>query len=756
MRTIFVTLGILASISINAQKKNATSDSVKTNKIEEVKLNKKVFQKKSDRFVYDVASSPVAKGTNSFNLLQQTPMVSSTDGKTFKIMGKSNVIFYINGKKTNMDAEAITEMLKNTPSENIQKIEVVTVPGSEFQVEANEGVINIVMKKSKTNGYNGTLKMTDSQSYYNNPSSGISFNLKQNKWSFNSNFNMGSYTEREKYTLSNGDATFRNNSYGTMDDPNKNYGGNFNVDYEINKNQNLGFSYNMRYNKSFGSVLDMTNLENSELVNRTVNQENAQTRNHNFNLNYEIKTDTLGSKLISNISYLWFNRDKKSLNETFPFVATPTNKYSAFNQSVPQIINNYAANIDYIKKFKNESTFSIGTSYNYTNTDSDTRQDNFDGNGFVNDDILSNHFIYKENIIGAYATFEKKFNDKFSGKIGTRFEATISNGDVVGKSELGFERNFNNLLPYATLNYAINENNNISYSFSSRVRRPGFWQLNPTRTYFTPNNYIQNNPFMQASKNYNQEINYMFKNAFYANVSFNYAENASGQLPLQGTETKIQRDDEGNPILGPDGQPIKVTTKFLRYIRTNYGNNKQLGLTLGMNKAWFGDIWTTNYSANFEYATYKGGVTKDPTSQQIPGDTEDLKPFRIDIKTLNMFFQANNMVRLSTKKDWFLGVNYWLMPSREMEIGTLHTQQSLDLSIKKIMGNFTFLVELNDVFNQNIDDIRTIQNNGSYNTVRSFQYRREFNVNVTYNFGNQKLKKAREVKSANDAIRSRT
>lgn len=737
MKANFLIAVIFFTGMVSAQQ--TKMDSTKTKSIEEVKLNKKVFQKKSDRFVYDVANSPIAKGTNSFNLLQQTPMLSSTDGKVFKIMGKSSVVFYINGKRTLMDAEAITEMLKNTPSENIQKIEVVTVPGSEFQVEANEGVINIVMKKSKTNGYNGTLKMNNSHSFYNNPSSGIAVNARQNKWSFNSNFNMGSYREREKYTLTNGDSTFSNESYGTMDDPNKNYGGNINIDYEINKNQNLGFSYNTRYNKSFGSVLDMTNIENGVLSNRTINREDAQTRNHNFNLNYEIKTDTLGSKLTSNISYLWFNRDKKSFGETFPL--SSESRYSAFQQAVPQIINNYAANIDYIKKFRNESTFAVGTSYNFTNTDSDTRQNDFDGTSFIKNTNLSNHFIYKENIIGAYATYERKFSEKFSGKLGTRFEATISTGDVVGKSDIGFERNYNNLLPYATLNYVINDNHNISYSFSSRVRRPGFGQLNPSRTYFTPTNYIQNNPFMQASKNYNQEINYMYKNAFYANFSFNFAENAYSQLPLQGTMINNETGEE---------------TKFLRYIRTNYGNNKQLGLTLGMNKAWFSDIWTTNYSANFEYATISGGVTKDPTSQPIEGVTEILQPYSINVKTLNMFYQANNMVRLSSKKDWYLGVNYWLMPSREMEIGKLHTQQSLDLNIKKIMGNFTFLVEVNDILNSNIDDIRTVQSNGSYNSVRSFKYGRELNINVTYNFGNQKLKKAREVKSANDAIKSRT
>ncbi|MCB4235936.1 hypothetical protein LDL59_15045 [Kaistella anthropi] len=74
-------------------------------------------------------------------------MVSSTDDKTLKILGKNNATIFINGKKSNMDAEAIIAMLKSTPSEDISKIEVITVPSSEFQVESNDGIINIIMKK---------------------------------------------------------------------------------------------------------------------------------------------------------------------------------------------------------------------------------------------------------------------------------------------------------------------------------------------------------------------------------------------------------------------------------------------------------------------------------------------------------------------------------------------------------------------------------------------------------------------------------
>lgn len=756
MRTSLLIGALFFTGFVFAQEKK--TDTLKVKSIEGITLKKQVFKKQSDRFIYDVASSPIAKGTNTFNLLKQTPMISSIDGKSLKIMGKSDVVIYINNKKTNMDAEALIEMLKGTPSEDIQKIEVITTPGSEFQVESNEGVINIVMKKKKNDGYNGTLKMNNEQAYYNNPSAGASFNFRKNKWSVNSNFNAGSWTDRERYTLSNGDATFRNESLGYNDDPNKNVGGSVNIDYEINKNHSLGFTYNARYNKSFNSILDVTNWENGVLENRTVNHENAQTRNHSFNLNYEIKTDSIGSKLTSNVSYLWFNRDKMSINKSYPLTNSSdideNSPYSALRQSVPQIINNYAANIDYLKKSAKGHTWLMGVSYNDTNTDNDTRQDILVDNNFVNDINQTNHFIYKEKILGAYITYERKLSEKFSGKVGARYEMTKSSGEILGKTS--FDRNYNNLLPYLNLNYAINSDHNLTYSFSSRIRRPRFWELNPSRTYFTPNNYTQNNPFILASKFYNQEINYMYKNAFFANLSFNYVQDASNQVPLQGRVTGPKKDEDGNIIYDTNGDPEIATTKFLRYIRTNYGNNKQFGLTLGMNKSWFKEIWTTNYSVNLGYSIYSGKVSEDPTSVPDPGYTEVIDPYVINFKNFNVSANINNNIRLSSHKDWFLGVNYYYGSKVKIESGTLGVRQSFDVSLKKIMGDWTFVAEVYDVFNQNYNSIQGIQPNGSYNNVVNFEYPRILNIGVTYNFGNQKLKKAREMKSANDAVKSRT
>lgn len=752
MKTQIFIAALFFSGLVAAQKK----DSLKVNSIEAVNIKKQVFKKQGDRLVYDVAASPIAKGTNTFNLLKQTPMISSIDGKTLKILGKSDAIIYINNKKTNMDSEALIEMLKYTPSEDIQKIEVITVPGSEFQVESREGVINIVMKKNKNNGYNGTMKMQNEQGYYNNPNAGGSFNFRQGKWSGNSNFRMGSWTERQKYTLSNGDPTFRNESYGSNDDPNKNFGGGFNIDYEISKKQSLGLSYNMRYNKSFNSILDVTNWQNAQLSNRTVNHEDAQTRNHSFNLNYEIKTDSIGSKLTSNVSYLWFNRDKVSFNESFPLNNDKNNKYSALHQSVPQIINNYAANIDYLKKTAKGATWLMGISYNHTNTDNDTRQDVLQNGSFVPDSKQTNHFIYRENILGIYLNYERKLSEKLSGKIGARYEMTRSTGDILEKT--GFERNYNNLLPYLNLNYAINSDHNLSYTFSSRIRRPRFWELNPSRTYFTPDNYTQNNPFVLAAKFYNQELNYMYKNAFYANLSFTMVDDAAASdlLPLQGILTKPKRDENGNIIYDQQGNMIMEKTRFLRYIRTNYGKNREINLTLGMNKSWFNDIWTTNYSMNLSYSTFTGGVWQDPTSQLGPYETEELEPYIVDVKNYNMSLTINNIIRLSSKKDWFLGVNYFFGSKVAMEGGTIGSRQSFDLSLKKIIGDWTVVAEVNDLFNQSFYRVEGIQPNGKYNNITNFNYPRLISIGVTYNFGNQKLKNTREMKSANDAVKSRT
>lgn len=119
-----LSIAILAS-SLSFAQQATKQDSTRTEEIEQVVLNKKVFQRKADRLIYDVANAPVAKGSNAFDLLKQTPLITSTDDKTLKIAGKGGTVIFINGRKTKMNADGLEAFLKNTPSENIARIEEI-------------------------------------------------------------------------------------------------------------------------------------------------------------------------------------------------------------------------------------------------------------------------------------------------------------------------------------------------------------------------------------------------------------------------------------------------------------------------------------------------------------------------------------------------------------------------------------------------------------------------------------------------------
>ncbi|ASW74931.1 TonB-dependent receptor [Chryseobacterium piperi] len=765
MKTPLLIAALFFSGLALAQEKK--SDTVKTKNIEGITLTKQVFKKQSDRFVYDVAASPVAKGNTTFDILKQTPLLSTTDDKTLKIAGKNNALIYINGRKTNMDAESLVQFLKNTPAENIQKIEVITVPGSEFQVESSDGIINIVLKKKMSDGLNGNMRMANTQNKYNASSASFSANYRKDKLGISANLNGGENIQPQSYILRNGTDQLKNESVGDIDDPNKNLGGYLNIDYQLTDKSNLALSWNSWANRSYNSTIDLFNTmtqpdDTGAMVTsftRTKNREDARNYNNSVNLNYEIKLDSLGSKFNANAAYLIYKRFQFSRNNTM--LPDKVGGYSRFGktitQNIPQVINNFSGTVDYIQKFKNDFTISLGGNFNRTKTDNDTKNFTYqfvDKNG---NDIKDpqptpdfNHFIYDENIYGMYLTLEKKFSDKFSGKVGARYEITNSLGTadsptnpIESQRQQRIERNYNNFLPYLSFNYAINDKNNISYSFSSRMRRPSFWELNPVRNYITEFNYTQNNPFVKASSTYNQELTYMYKNSYFLILNHSYFKDQITQVPLQGF------------IKSADG---KIGTQnVLRYIRTNFGDKQEMSAMIGIQRSFFKQYLTLNFNAGVQHNINNGSLAEDPTT----GDTfvdKDGKPlvYTNTVKSTSIVITSNNTIRLDKKKTWFLGVNYFFVDKQQIELGMLKNLMSLDLSIKKNWNDWTFALNVNDVLRTNIVEIEDYQANGNYNYIRNDQYRRGMTLSITYNFGNQKLKKVRDIEGASDAIKSRT
>ena len=762
MKKLIISLSILSGIIAFGQA-TVKNDSAKVHSIQEVLMTKKVFKKESDRFVYDISNAPVARGSTTFDILKQTPLISTTDESTLKIAGKNNAIIYIDGKKSNMDAQSLAQFLKNTPAENIQKIEVITMPGSEFQVEASDGIINIVMKKKMTNGLNGNIRMASSANIYSSNSSSFSANYRKDKLGISANLTGSENIQPQSYVLRNGNSKATNESVGDIIDPNKNLGGYLNIDYQLTEKSNMALSWNTWANKSYNSTVNLFNtirtLKEANVwetkYSRSRNKEDARSYNNSVNLNYELKTDSLGSKLNLNAAYLNFKRFQSTDNNTYESTADGIDLYRSryVSQSLPQLINNFSGMADYIQKFKNDLTVSVGGNYNKTKTDNDTQSvtsifdadgslaEVYNAEGIKIDNPLStpNHFLYDENIYGLYVTVEKKFSDKFSGKIGTRYEMTKSTGTSDNAQDVNLrniERNYSNVLPYLSLNYAINEKNNISYAFSSRMRRPSFWEINPVKNILTENNYVQNNPFVKASSSYNQELTYMFKNSYFLILNHSLEKDIITQVPLQG----IPVHADGS--VGTQNQ--------LRYIRTNFGDKQEMSAMFGIHKSFFKQAWTTNFNIGVQHNKNNGSLSVDPT-------TGDIFPlYTNNTSSTSFVVQTNNNIRLDQKKTWFAGVNFFYVDKQQIELGMLKNLSSLDLSLKKIWNDWTFTVNVNDILKTNIVEVEDYQENGNYNYVQNNMYRQSVGASIVYSFGNQKVKKVRNIESASDEIKSRT
>ena len=118
--------------------------------------------------------------------------------------------------------------------------------------------------------------------------------------------------------------------------------------------------------------------------------------------------------------------------------------------------------------------------------------------------------------------------------------------------------------------------------------------------------------------------------------------------------------------------------------------------------------------------------------------------------------QTNNTIRLDKEKTWFAGVNFFYIDKQQIDLGTLNNLASLDISIKKLWNNWTFSVNATDILRTYKIEISDTQKNGSYNNVNINEFRRGVTASVVYNFGNNKVKKIRNIETAVDDIKGRT
>jgi outer membrane receptor protein involved in Fe transport len=669
-----------------------------------VTVKKKLFERKVDRLVFNVENSVASQGIDVMEALAKTPMVRATDD-AISIAGKSNVAVMINDRLLNLSGQELINYLKTLRSDDIAKIEVITTPPAKYEAEGKSGLINIVMKKNTNLGWNGSIQTSGSY-FYGRPvvgtRSGASFNYQGSKLSITANLSAGDNNwENTAYNYLTG--TTNSNYWNTDSKNSSNYkykGGNLKGEYKINDKNLVGFNYNYSFSNPLEQSENRTYISNEEgMLSLFSDSKNKNRRNvHNTTAFYDVKLDTLGSKLSVSANVMLNDANARNFYNT-----VTTNTVSTFTNPISKY-RIYSGQADLEKNFAKIKTES-GIKFTQIKNDSDFNFFNIEDGQFIVNKDRTNTFNYNEKNYAAYVSTSFKINEKWDAKAGLRYEYTNLEGVSLNDNSSA-KINYGKFFPTAYLSYKPNENNAFSLNYSRRITRPYFGNLNPFKYYTSEYEYSTGNPYLPPSFSDNFEFGYVLKNNF--NVTLYYNRNKD------------------------DWDRIQIVEANLKYsIVKNFYNEDQAGINISYNYnklKWL----ESNIFVNGYYAKSKSYL---PDAVSAPAGYS--ANFNID----NNFF-------LNKEKTLTLMLGLWSnLPNRDGNTyyytnASVYTGMKLNLMQKKLMIN----LYLNDVLNTNRN--KGIEYYPNYNVdYFSKGITRNMYLSVTYKFGNNDVKGAtKEVK----------
>jgi hypothetical protein len=501
----------------------------------------------ADKTIVNVEGTVMAEGSNAFDVIGRSPGVYVDQDGNIILNGRSGVTVMINDRPTYMSAVDLSNFLRAMPADNIKSIEVINNPTSRFDAEGSAGVINIRLKKNTVDGMFGNVQLGGQYNGLWAPISGLSLNVKKGKWSTNANLNYNHYANvneleiKRNFTFENGTSNFNQDSEITQRNKNLFFIGSAN--YEINENQNIGLNlqasdnFNASINNSMTDITSSGSNEVSYLD--SYNDGDGRTNRLFANLHYDAKLDTIGTKISTDLDFTRMNSDGESLLSNQYW--TGTNQSNLTNDRIltenDMFYTIFTAKVDFIKPLGKGRTLETGVKRSWVESDNNLDLTKSVEDGPFEEQLGSNRFIYKENVLAAYATYKGNFSEKLSFQAGLRGEYSDISGNSVTLKKLNTQQYFN-LFPTAFLQHKVSENYQIVYNINRRITRPNYRLLNPFIYYIDPLTAETGNPNLKPQYSNNIEMNHVVKGSYQFSLAYSETEDAFMQVFIQNQENK--------------------------------------------------------------------------------------------------------------------------------------------------------------------------------------------------------------------------
>ncbi|PUV23271.1 TonB-dependent receptor domain-containing protein [Sphingobacterium athyrii] len=677
-------------------------------KLEEVTVEGKrpMVESKPGKLILNVENSPLAAGNNALDIVQRAPGVSLDNNNNLQLMGQSGVAVTIDGRQTYMSGEQLLSFLKSTDGNQIKSVEVITTRSAKDDAEGAVGTINIVLKKNRMEGFNGTFNLTAGSGEKFKGNSSLSLNYKKNNTTL---FGSYAYSDEKSYRKLYIDRVIQNdgkkkyfNQKSTLDEDERNHSYRFGVEQKTSSRNTLTLQFNGSNNTEYNDNDSRTNIGTTVSAYDTILSSSSSFKElfdrYSANLNNEFRIDSNGRKLTVDLDWSKFRSNKRVTyrNEYFDADMKSVAPLENERSRMPIGIDIYVAKFDYEHPLSKKSKLEMGGKYSNVKSDNDLLFEKLQKDFvWINDPTRTNHFVYKEQIVAGYLDYNTSIG-QWSLKAGVRGEYTMSDGNSLTKSKR-VKRDYFQLFPNANLTYSLNENHILSIGYTRKVTRPNYRQLNPFDYYIDKLTFERGNPY----------LNPQFSNEFTLNYTL-----------LQRYNVTLGVNDVKDAIVESMGQDSVRGETWV--VRENLGRNLTSYLNLNIPVTVF-KIWSMNNNITGIYFDFDGMISGIP------------------IRRKSFLLQANSMHNLKLSKSLMANVNlryfspfkysvYDLEGRWDMEVGATKTFKDQRSSLK---------LAVSDLFNTGNQNLVTTF--GQFDSqIRQRQDRRIIRLTYSYKFGNLK------------------
>lgn len=692
-----------------------------------VSSRKPIVEVKADRTILNVEGTINATGNDALELLRKSPGVTVDKDDNISLSGKNGVQVFIDGKPSPLSGTDLANYLKSLQSTQIESIELITNPSAKYEAAGNAGIINIRLKKNKAFGFNGSVNAGYNVGVYPKYNGGIALNYRYKKVNVFGNYNYNNNKSQNKFNLyrtTNADSSFDQKS--VMVNKNESHGFKVGADFYATAKSTFGVMVNGNISDSKGDNMSRTHIAYmpSKQVDRLLVANNISTgdrSNINFNANYRF-ADTSGHELNIDGDYGFYNgtNDQYQPNKTYNANGTTLLQQEIYTTLTPSEIDIYSLKVDYEQNFK-KGRLGYGGKISYVKTDNTLQRFNQTGSPSLEDN--HNNFKYDENINALYVNYNKQLKG-IMVQAGVRVENTHSKGHSTGfRYDYGtgmndpldtlLDRNYTNAFPSAALTLNKNPMKQWSFTYSRRIDRPSYQNLNPFEFNLDKYTFQRGNPNLRPQYTNSIGVTHIYKYKLTTTLNYSHVADVFSTIPKsEGTRAFITNENIAKQDI------------------------VSLNVSMPVQYKWY----SLFFNVNSYYSSFKGNGAG----------------YNVDVNVFSFNLYAQQTFKLSKTTTGQLS-GFYTAPSIWQGAFKTKALGSIDAGIQQTLlkGKLTAKATFTDVFktlrfySTNNTTGQTVRANGQWEA-------QQFRLNLSYRFGSNQVKAARQRQTSIEDENKRT